>query len=1036
MTDKPSYEEQEQRIKELEKEALEQKLAMEKIKESEERFRLVFEKSNDVMLVHKFGEIKDVNRMACEVTGYSRKQLLAMSVLDLFPEDYQSEIKSRLKKNVQKGATSFETKWKRSDGKLIDVEVSSSAFNPKDETRVGITRDITERKQAEEALKESEERYRMMFEHAGFAITIVNAETGERVAFNKVAHESLGYTYAEYRDLQTSNQNVSETTDEVKEHFRRIIEKGSDVFETQHRTKDGEIRDMLMSAVPILIGGEIFIQSVRIDITDRKQAEKALKDSKEKYKELYDEAPVGYMEYDTEGNITRVNQRELEMLGYTAKEMLGQPVWNFVVEKEEAREIIKAKLSGDKPPSKNLVRTYMRKDGTTFPCLINDAILEDKDGRVIGIRSTIQDITEHKQAEEALRESEEFSASLLEHSPNPILVLNQDSSIKYVNPALEKLTGYSLAEIEGGKAPFPWWIDDPRSGDLNVRGKSILKGGHSDEILFQKKNGESFWVEITTTSVNFDGELKYALTTWVDITERKKVADTLLESENFNVSLLDNSPTSILVVNPDSSIKYVNSALEKLTGYSLAEIEGGKAPYPWWIEGDPRSGNLSKKKETMFEANYNIEKIFRKKNGEEFWVEINTVAVRQNEEPKYALTIWIDITDRKRTEEEKSRLEAQLQQAQKMESIGTLAGGIAHDFNNILSPIMMYSEMAIMDLPADNPIQHNLKGIYSAGERARDLVNQILTYSRKGEVKQIAIKITPIIKDVLKMLRSSIPTTIDIQQNLEAESDTVLADPTQINQIMLNLGSNAAHAMREKGGILEVSLEQEDLDSETTAQYTDLTGSYLKLTVSDNGTGIDNETIQKIFEPYFTTKEVGEGTGMGLSLVHGIVKSYGGDIIVESELGKGTTFEVYLPRIEKEVASVAEPSVQLPKGSERVLFADDENVSVDVMKAMLENLGYQVTARTSSIEALEAFRHNPEGFDLVITDMTMPNMTGKELAKEIMSIRSDLPIILCTGFSEQIDESRAKEMGISAYLMKPIIIRDMANTIREVLDKK
>jgi len=285
------------------------------------------------------------------------------------------------------------------------------------------------------------------------------------------------------------------------------------------------------------------------------------------------------------------------------------------------------------------------------------------------------------------------------------------------------------------------------------------------------------------------------------------------------------------------------------------------------------------------------------------------------------------------------------------------------------------------------------------------------------------------------LLRSTMPTTIDIQQNLEAESGMVLADPTQIHQIMLNLGTNAAHSMRDKGGTLKVSLIQEDLDSEAAAQYTDLNaGSYLKLIVSDTGSGIDTETMERIFEPYFTTKEVGEGTGMGLALIHGIVKNYGGDITVASEPAKGTTFNVYLPRVEADLAPVETQSAKLPRGTERILFVDDEKVAVNAIQPMLENLGYDVTARTSSIEALEAFRNSPERFDLVITDMTMPNMTGVELTNEIMKIHPNIPIILCTGFSEQIGEKRAKAMGIS-FLMKPIVMGEMAHTIREVLDK-
>ncbi|MFC1891570.1 PAS domain S-box protein [Thermodesulfobacteriota bacterium] len=772
----------------------------------------------------------------------------------------------------------------------------------------------------------------------------------------------------------------------------------------------------------------------------RLQAEEALRESEEKYKELYNEAPVGYMEYDREGNITRVNQRELEMLGYTAKEMLGQPVWNFVIEKEESREIIKAKFSGDKPPSKNLVRTYIRKDGATFAGLIDDIVLKDKTGRIIGIRAALQDITDRKRTEEELRESENFNVSLLDNSPTSILVVNPDTSIKYINPMLEKLTGYSSEELIGQRVPYPWWIeDDPRSGYSAEKKEMMFKANRQFQKIFRKRNGEEFWVEINTVAIMKNEELKYAMSIWIDITERKHSEEELKKNQMFLNTIVDNIPDMIFVKDAEG-LRFVrfNKAGEDLLGYNREELIGKndydffpKEEADFFTEKDREvldSRTLLDITEESIQTLYKGERILHTKK---------IPLLDEKGQPEYLLGISEDITEGKKSEKEKETLVSQLQQAQKMESIGTLAGGIAHDFNNILSPIMMHSEMAMMDLPVNNPMQYHLKGIYKAGERASDLVKQILTFSRKSEEKRIAIKITPILKGVLKMLRSSIPTTIDIQQNLEATSDTVFADPTQIHQVLLNLGTNAAHAMREKGGILEVSLVQEDLDSVAAAQHSDLTpGSYVKLTVRDTGTGIDGETMQKIFEPYFTTKSIGDGTGMGLSIVHGIVKSYGGDITVESELGKGATFNVYLPRIEEEVASTEEPLVQLPKGSERVLFVDDENVSADVMQLMLENLGYKVTARTSSIEALEAFKNDPNGFDLVITDMTMPNMTGKDLAKEIMSIRSGMPIILCTGFSEQIDESRAKEMGISAYLMKPIVMRDMANTIREVLDKR
>ena len=382
-------------------------------------------------------------------------------------------------------------------------------------------------------------------------------------------------------------------------------------------------------------------------------------------------------------------------------------------------------------------------------------------------------------------------------------------------------------------------------------------------------------------------------------------------------------------------------------------------------------------------------------------------------------------------------LEAHLIQIQRMEAIGTLAGGIAHDFNNILSPIMAYSEMAVMGLPYESPIQQYLQQINNAGERARDLVKQILTFARKGEGDKISLKVSPIIEEAIRFLRSTVPSTIDIQYDCKTKEDTVVANPTQINQIVMNLCTNAAHAMREKGGILQVILNEEQLGPDDISRYSGLTpGHYLRLSVRDTGHGISSDIVDRIYDPYFTKKGIGEGTGLGLAVVHGIIEDCGGYITVESEVGKGTTFHVLLPLIRGVSSLTPKTDTYLPRGEEHILLVDDKKEIIDMTRLMLEKLGYQVTVQTSSIETLEAFRNKPHKYDLVITDMTMPNMTGKDLAKELMNIRPDIPIILCTGFSEEIDERRAKELGISAFAMKPIIMRDIANTIREVLDKE
>jgi PAS domain S-box-containing protein len=395
----------------------------------------------------------------------------------------------------------------------------------------------------------------------------------------------------------------------------------------------------------------------------------------------------------------------------------------------------------------------------------------------------------------------------------------------------------------------------------------------------------------------------------------------------------------------------------------------------------------------------------------------------------------IDITKRRQAEEERNKLQVQLQRAQTMEAIGTLAGGIAHDFNNIIGVIMGCAELSMSDTPEKSPIYQHLKQIFSAGKRAADLVQQILMFSRQKDPEKKALQISTIIKEILKMLRASLPATIEIKQNIAPDIGMVLADPTQINQVLMNLCTNAAHAMRKNGGVLEIMLGNVDLTFDDVKKYVDIKpGAYVKLTVSDTGTGMDHRIIERIFDPYFTTKKSGEGTGLGLAVVHGIISQYGGGIEVQSEPDMGATFHILIPRIDHKHDVTPEKDFgELPKGSETILFVDDEKGLVEITKKMLESLGYQVIADTSSIEALKLFMEEPNRFDLVITDMTMPHMTGEKLSGEILRIRPDIPIILCTGFSEMISEDKAKFLGIREFLLKPVGFEILARNVRKVL---
>ncbi len=419
------------------------------------------------------------------------------------------------------------------------------------------------------------------------------------------------------------------------------------------------------------------------------------------------------------------------------------------------------------------------------------------------------------------------------------------------------------------------------------------------------------------------------------------------------------------------------------------------------------------------------------------WYECRDRAIRWIDGRLVRLEIATNITDRKVAEQEKQELEGQLRQAQKMEAVGTLAGGIAHDFNNILTPILGYAEMVQEDMAPGSTAWERQNEIVKAGNRAKELVKQILSFSRQSDQELQPIQVHLVVKEALKLLRSSLPTTIEIKQNIDTKGGYVLADPTRIHQVMMNLCTNAYHAMRESGGILAVSLTTMNIGPEDSVPELNLVaGDYLRLEVSDTGCGMTPKVRDRIFEPYFTTRAKGEGTGLGLSVVHGIVKGLGGHITVYSEPGQGTTFHVYLPRYshEDDAALQEVAPAALPTGHEHILVVDDEPSIVELMEQLLSRLGYQVTTVVDPQLALEMIESGQPVIDLVITDMTMPHMTGAELAGKILGLRPELPIILSTGFSEIITEEKARAMGIRRMVMKPVFKEDVARVVREVLD--
>lgn len=497
-------------------------------------------------------------------------------------------------------------------------------------------------------------------------------------------------------------------------------------------------------------------------------------------------------------------------------------------------------------------------------------------------------------------------------------------------------------------------------------------------------------------------------------------------------NILENIPLNVFWKDTASVYLGCNRAFAETAGLKAPESIIGKTDYdlPWTKAEADFYRRCDRQVVETGSAMVDLEQPLTQADGRRKTVVASKVPLKNQDNTIFgALGICYDITERKQMEED-------IRQAQKMDSLGTLAGGIAHEFNNILGAMLGYVEIAKEDATGNSPVLESLDKILKLGIRARDIVRQILSFSRKEKQKKQLFQPHRLIAEELKVLRATIPATVKIRHSLDETAGTVLGDQTQIQQVVMNICANAAHAMEEKGGVLDLSLSGVVLDAEDAKSYSDLEpGEYIQLTVSDTGTGIDADIIDKIFDPFFTTKGVGKGTGMGLSVVHGIVKNHGGAISVSSRAGQGAIFTVLLPKADG-MSGKASLSKPVPTGTESILIVDDEEHMAFPQKKILERLGYRVSAMTSSLDALALFKKNPQRYDLVITDLTMPNLTGDRLASEITAIRPDLPVILATGYTDAMDSQKIQQSGIAAFISKPFTTQDLARTVRLLLDEE
>ncbi len=773
--------------------------------------------------------------------------------------------------------------------------------------------------------------------------------------------------------------------------------------------------------------------------------EKTLGESEEKFRILAENVPgVIYLcKNDEHWTMLFLNDAVKQLTGYPKEEFLsGQINFTDIYHPDDTATIFAhvEKALAEHAPFHLNYRIKHKSGGRRWIDEVGVGIYHD--GELQMLEGYLTDITERKHSEEALQESEEKFRQLADLLPQVVYEADDKGILTFANRIAFDLFGYAEDDFKKGLTAFEMIIPAEREMALE-KFQETLKGEPSigTEYTALKKDGSTFPALIYASPIISDGKPAGLRGIVADLSEFKRTNDALQESEEKYRELVENANSIILKMDTQGKITLFNEFAQNFFGYSEKEIIGSN------VIGTigPRVDSSGKDLPAMIadigrhpERYVNNENENILKNGMRVWVAwTNKPILDKQGDVIEILCIGNDITDRIRTETEKENLESQLQQAHKMEAVGTLAGGIAHEFNNLLGIIVGNAELAMSGVPEHIKARGNLEEIRTASMRARDVVRQLLSFSRESRVELKAISLIPIVTEALKLIRSSIPTTIEIRQDISAASDTVKADLTQINQVIINLCTNAAHAMVDQGGILKIGLENVLLAEDDMTHYHDLIpGNYIRLTVSDTGEGIPQELSTRIFDPFFTTKEVGQGTGLGLSVVHGIIKKFGGDITFQSEPGRGTTFHVFFPVIKDKVETEVVTSGTISGGSERILFVDDEESLVFAAKDYLEDFGYQVISERDPVRAFEIFKDDPEGFDLLITDMTMPHMTGDMLAREIMSIRPDIPVILCSGYSEKISEENAKDMGIKAFVMKPALVEEMATTIRRVLDQK
>ncbi len=884
---------------------------------------------------------------------------------------------------------------------------------------------MTERRQVEQELLKREEQLSLALMGADLGTWDWNLKTND-VQYNERLTEMVGYALHEITPTLSSWKKLVHPDDfpNAEDSLDAHVEGKTPYYEAEFRMlhKSGQWVWVLSRGKVIEWdnrGRPVRACGTHLDITERKQAEEALQAREKKHRKILQTAMDGFILMDANGRLKEVNDAYCNMTGYTKHELLDMNIADL--EATETPEAILARSQNIQALGEDRFETrHRRKDGDIIHVEVSVQYQSEFEECFFAF---LRDITDKRRAENDLRESEAQFRAVAEHTSASIFLTDEDGTIIYWNKASQKIFGYTEKEILGHSVDILLLDNEKQSKDNafeaydDIRESPVFES--AGRSYARRKDGTVFPLELTLSSWQNEGKFYFCAIIY-DITELKKV------EEQFR-AIFNSSADSIIITDSQGTVISCNPATQTVFGYKPEELTGKQVTK--LVSPEKRNQDDERfRKKTLPQPGETFLSVTKRKDGSELYVS-SSVSCWEIAGQTFYSSINRDVTHDK-------KIEQQLYHSQKMEAVGTLAGGVAHDFNNILAGIMGYAELAKDKISPDSAAYTFLDSILKLGGRARDIVRQMLAYSRKNTVNKMPHQVHPSLIEQLNMLRNIIPANIEIKTAIDEHAGTVMADATQMQQVGMNLCTNAVHAMEETGGVLEITLSSVYLDKEAALLFHNIKpGNYVQLTVSDTGPGIEPDIIDRIFDPFFTTKETNKGTGLGLSVVDGIIRDHGGAISVESEPGKGTVFTVVLPVVEPGAADETEhTAADIQGGIERILIVDDEESVVYTMKEMLEHLGYTVEGLTDSIRTLERFHQSPSDYDLLITDLTMPGLTGDRLTAEVLAARPDIPVILMTGYNDMIDSERIKQSGVKSFIPKPSTRSELARAVRRVLD--